>query len=301
MPLPMPNLDDRTFEDLMAAARQKLAGISHDQWTDLSPGDPGIVLLELFAYLTEMMIYRLNQLPEKVYVALLNLMGIRRRPPTAAKVRLLFTMPDVAARDVIIQRRTQFASKELDASGQPVVFRTAQQLIIAAGKGSAEVDAYNYEYVEGEFVGINTGLPWATFRVKHPPILDAPSDEEKGLIVGVEMRTSDTGRQDERVTRELGGKTYQIWRQVDSFAEEPEDPYVYTVDRIEGALTLAWQQHRAMASRRRIRPAQCARRGPRGARLVSAVRRRRRQCGSAQPRHRLGRSRHRRQAGGGQS
>ena len=48
MPVPTPNLDDRTFEDLMAAARQKLAGISHDQWTDLSPGDPGIVLLELF-------------------------------------------------------------------------------------------------------------------------------------------------------------------------------------------------------------------------------------------------------------
>ena len=85
MSLPLiPDLDDRTFDDLMAVARRRIAQTTNNEWTDLSPGDPGMVLLELFAFLTETMIYRLNRLPEKVYVALLNLLGVTLRSPSAA-------------------------------------------------------------------------------------------------------------------------------------------------------------------------------------------------------------------------
>ena len=67
MPLPLPDLDDRTFEELLAEARRQIARSAPD-WSDLSAGDPGMVLLELFAHLTETMIYRLNRLPEKSVV-----------------------------------------------------------------------------------------------------------------------------------------------------------------------------------------------------------------------------------------
>ena len=63
MPLSAPNLDDRTFSQLMEEARLQIQR-SSPAWTDLSPGDPGIVLLELFAFLTENLLYRLNRLPE---------------------------------------------------------------------------------------------------------------------------------------------------------------------------------------------------------------------------------------------
>ena len=79
MPLPQPNLDDRTFDQLVDEARhiimQRAPG-----WTDLSPGDPGITLMEVFAYLTETMIYRLNRLPQKAYVAFLSLLGVLGPP-----------------------------------------------------------------------------------------------------------------------------------------------------------------------------------------------------------------------------
>ena len=54
------------------------------QWTDHNPSDLGITLIELFAWLAEGVIYRLNRVPEKNYVAFLNLLGITRDPPTPA-------------------------------------------------------------------------------------------------------------------------------------------------------------------------------------------------------------------------
>ena len=57
-----PNLDDRRFDDLVAEAIRQIRQ-SCPEWNDLSPGDPGVVLLEVFAHMTETLIQRLNRLP----------------------------------------------------------------------------------------------------------------------------------------------------------------------------------------------------------------------------------------------
>ncbi|WP_235945202.1 hypothetical protein [Verrucosispora sioxanthis] len=90
MTLPVPHLDDRSFLDLVTEARDRIRQ-SCPGWTDLSAHDPGVALLEAFAHLTEVMIYRLNQLPEKAYVAFLNLLGVSRHPPAAAWADVRFT------------------------------------------------------------------------------------------------------------------------------------------------------------------------------------------------------------------
>src|SRR6267142_1548878 len=86
-----PNLDDRDFYKLVEEAKNVIQK-ECPQWTDLSPGDPGIVILEVFAHLTETMIYRLNRLPEKAYVEVLRLIGVKLSPPTAASTKLSFTL-----------------------------------------------------------------------------------------------------------------------------------------------------------------------------------------------------------------
>src|SRR5216684_7920057 len=91
MTLKAPNLDDRDFNQLVEEARRIIQNAC-PRWTDLSPGDPGIVILELFAHLTETMIYRLNRLPEKAYVEFLRLIGVKLNPPVAASVKLSFTL-----------------------------------------------------------------------------------------------------------------------------------------------------------------------------------------------------------------
>ncbi|MFW5667313.1 MAG: baseplate protein J, partial [Coleofasciculus sp.] len=64
MSLPLPNLDDRTYADLVEEARS-LIPIECPEWTDHNPSDTGIILIELFAWLTEMVLYRVNRIPDQ--------------------------------------------------------------------------------------------------------------------------------------------------------------------------------------------------------------------------------------------
>lgn len=75
MPLPTPNLDDRTFEDLVAEIRTLIPRYNRE-WTNFNPSDPGVTVLELFAYLAEQSLYRINQVPRRNYVGFLRLLGI---------------------------------------------------------------------------------------------------------------------------------------------------------------------------------------------------------------------------------
>jgi hypothetical protein len=62
MPIPLPNLDDRTYAELAAEARALIPSL-HPGWTNHNPSDPGIVLVELLAWLTEMLLFQVNQVP----------------------------------------------------------------------------------------------------------------------------------------------------------------------------------------------------------------------------------------------
>ncbi|EMS70781.1 hypothetical protein [Ruminiclostridium cellobioparum] len=76
MSLPLQNLDDITFEELVKEAKS-LIPVYTSEWTNHNPSDPGITLVELFAWLCEMIIYRIDQIPEKNYLRFLNLLGIQ--------------------------------------------------------------------------------------------------------------------------------------------------------------------------------------------------------------------------------
>ena len=73
MSIPLPNLDDRTYADLVEEARS-LIPIECPEWTDHNPTDTGIVLIELLAWLTEMTLYRVNQVGDRNYETFLNLL-----------------------------------------------------------------------------------------------------------------------------------------------------------------------------------------------------------------------------------
>ncbi len=74
MTLPSLKLDDRTYADLVAEASELIPSL-YPQWTDHNPADPGVTLLELLAWLVEMLIYRVDRLPTAHYVAFLKLLN----------------------------------------------------------------------------------------------------------------------------------------------------------------------------------------------------------------------------------
>ena len=67
MTLVAPNLDDRRFQDLVDDARRYVQRRC-PEWSDHNVSDPGITLIETFAMVVDQLIYRLNQVPDRLYV-----------------------------------------------------------------------------------------------------------------------------------------------------------------------------------------------------------------------------------------
>ena len=91
MALQAPNLYDRTYADIIAEAKTLIPRYT-PEWTNFNESDPGITLLELFAWMTDMIVYRLNQVPERNYIKFLQLLGIQVNPAAPASVDLTFTL-----------------------------------------------------------------------------------------------------------------------------------------------------------------------------------------------------------------
>ena len=105
MRLPEIQLDDRRFQDLVSEARLRITR-SCPEWTEHNVSDPGITLIELFAWMTEMTIYRLNRVPDKLHVTLLELLGIQaRRPERGARPSLRFRLAEPPTRAAADPRR----------------------------------------------------------------------------------------------------------------------------------------------------------------------------------------------------
>ena len=91
MALTAPNLDVRKFQDIVDDVKRQI-GLRCPEWTDHNVSDPGITLIELFAYMTEMMLFRLNQVPERNYIKFLDLIGLSLEMPQPAKTDLRFIL-----------------------------------------------------------------------------------------------------------------------------------------------------------------------------------------------------------------
>jgi hypothetical protein len=96
MPLPVPNLDDRTFADLVAEGRAMIPRLA-PEWTNHNPADPGITLLELLAFLTESVLYDINQVREDSYRSFLALVDSAVGPGESLEAAIARTVASLGA------------------------------------------------------------------------------------------------------------------------------------------------------------------------------------------------------------
>lgn len=130
----LPSIDDRTYDDIVHEIRARIPSYTPewqpDRWDDLGESDPGIVFAELFAWLSEMLLYRLAQVPEQNYIRFLELLGIELRPAEAARAQLTFPVKATYGEThVIVPLRTQVETAEPDEDGKPIVFETERSLV----------------------------------------------------------------------------------------------------------------------------------------------------------------------------
>ena len=235
MPIPAPNLDDRDFADLVAEA-QRIIRQRSPEWTDLSPGDPGIVLVEVFAHLTDVMLYRLNRIPDRAYVEFLRLIGVRLRPPGAASVTLELTVERPTPQPVEVPLGTRVTVGTPRPGVEPPVFVTAETATIPAAGTSARVTAYGCELVAAELAGVGTGRPGLWLSAQRPPIV-APTGDPRDLVVGVRAEPGELGERATAIPFE--GAVYRVWTEVDSFATTGPNDLAYVADRMEGTIAFA--------------------------------------------------------------
>jgi predicted phage baseplate assembly protein len=126
--LPAPNLDDRGFQSLVDDAK-RLVQQRCPEWTDHNVSDPGVTLIETFAYMTDLLLYRLNQVPDRVFRSFLDLLGISLFPPTAARVDVTFRLSAPQTLAVQVTTGTQVATQR-SGIGDPVEFSTSTDLSI---------------------------------------------------------------------------------------------------------------------------------------------------------------------------
>src|SRR2546429_90742 len=126
MALPVPNLDDRRFQELVNESK-RLVQQRCPEWTDHNVHDPGVTLIELFAWMTEQVIYRLNRVPSKVYVKFLDLLGVPLFPPTAARAPVTFWLAAPQTETLRIPAGTQVATVRTEAD-DAITFTTVGDL-----------------------------------------------------------------------------------------------------------------------------------------------------------------------------
>ncbi len=130
MSLPAPNLDDRRFQDLVDDAK-RLVQQRTNRWTDHNVSDPGVTLIEAFAWMTDQLLYRLNRVPDLNYIKFLDLIGVRLFPPTAAHAPVTFWLSAPQPDTVTIPAGTEVATTRTGT--QPaVVFSTTEDRPITA-------------------------------------------------------------------------------------------------------------------------------------------------------------------------
>ena len=148
MSIPVPDLDDRAFQQLVDDAKRRIAAHC-PEWTDHNVSDPGVTLVELFATMTEEVIYRLNRLPANMLLTFMGLVGMRLEPGRPARTGLTFwltaparlwesTEEDV---HVVSGPGVEVSTERATAGEPPISFRTTAEIALPRAEVSARYRA----------------------------------------------------------------------------------------------------------------------------------------------------------------
>ena len=219
MPLQIPNLDDRRYQQLLDEALARIP-VYTPEWTNFNKSDPGVTLIEIFAFLTENLLYRSNQIPERNRRKFLQLLGIGLQPASSAKGLVSFSNDRGPLETVTI-------GKELEVRAGQVPFRTTQGLDVLPiearfvykrelKNASDQLRAY-YNQLYASFLKPQLSpsaqlYETATFPLPGDASLDVGRDSIDGsLWIALLMRDSDKPFEEKQQVREaIGGKTLTL-------------------------------------------------------------------------------------------
>jgi len=128
----IPTIDDRSFDSLLDEVRTRIARYTPEWtpvWTDVNDNDPGITMVQVFAFLAEILTYRMSKTPELNYIKFLQLLGIELNAAEPSQAEVAFPVKAAFADfSLIVPAHTQVTAESADG-GPPVTFETERALI----------------------------------------------------------------------------------------------------------------------------------------------------------------------------
>ncbi|MCP4368485.1 MAG: hypothetical protein GY797_10310 [Deltaproteobacteria bacterium] len=245
MPLPIPKLDDRRYQDLVTSLRDQIPGFTRE-WTDFNPSDPGITILELWCWIAEMILYRIDQIPERTYT---NFFKLILDPPEPVTTDVTLTIhPQFGDTPILIPPGIRFATMVHSPPECPpevlqilsncqLIFETYKPVevpVIHLGSppdftSPPEFDQVAFPVrskvvIENEELGVSNGKPDQIFYLKSGPVLL----DENNISTGGESYNPNP--------RISVGE--EIWEYVPDFLEESTGPESkqYMVEQLTGGV-----------------------------------------------------------------
>ncbi|WNV87976.1 putative baseplate assembly protein [Umezawaea sp. Da 62-37] len=167
MTLPVPNLDDRRFQDLVDDAK-RLVMRRCPEWTDHNVSDPGVTLIETFAFMTDQLLYRLNRVPDRLYVKFLELIGLSLLPPVPARAPVTFWTSAPVAVPLVVEAGTQIGTARTETE-EPVLFCTSDRLVVVPCKLDGLLTGRSDGPLEEWFERFRQGTAFDCFGVEPRP------------------------------------------------------------------------------------------------------------------------------------
>lgn len=225
MALEQLTLDDLTWSQMVTAIRRRIPAASDGRWTLHSPVDPGVTLLELYAYLLEQRVFWLDQTPDALVHAALALMGERARASRPAATVLRFAPREFG----LVPAGTEM---RLARSVPPLVFSTEAETVLLPVHQSSERGREEY------LVGLYTGGADRALDLRHGRrVCLLPADGSAAEFCVVLWLTSDP-------TAAATGKPFSLLLELDVPAGVPSEWSAEAVADVRPPAELSWWYRR---------------------------------------------------------
>lgn len=151
------------------------------EWNSASEGDFGVLMVELFAYMGDILSYYGDRIAQESYIgtatqrssllAISELLGYTpsNGTPATGSVTFQTANPGIAR---TIPARTQVATDFVEDLDGPVIYETDQDVVVPANGGKVTASVTQGQSKLNVRVGTSTGLPEQAFRLPHKPIVD---------------------------------------------------------------------------------------------------------------------------------
>lgn len=228
MGLEAPRLDDRSFNDIVEEARRRIA-LYTPEWTDHNLSDPGITLIELFAWMTDIVLYRLNRVPDKHFIKFMELIGMKLHEAEPARVPVTFWLTTPQPVTMLIPGDTEVSTTRTETE-PAIIFTTDGSMEIHIPKLGYMLTSRDAEegraFVPHDIERVQSGFGGFSVFASDPPKTDDAvylgfTDDLSNHILGVEIEvdTAEGAGIDPNnppyVWEVLGGELGQDWKKIE--------------------------------------------------------------------------------------